>query len=335
MKKHTVCVIPGDGIGPDVIAESLRLLDVLSLPITYTHADAGFKTYQTTGSSLPQETIDLASKANAILFGAVTTPPNINGYISPIVALRKKLQLYANVRPFEPLPNIETEKKLNIILVRENTEDLYTGKEDETEEGVTAYRVITQKASERIIRFAFALAIKQERKKVTIIHKANVLRKSDGLFLKIGNAIASEFPTTECTDMLVDSCAMQLIKNPQQFDVLVTTNMFGDILSDEIAGLSGGLGIAPSANIGDTQGLFEPVHGSAPKYAGKNVANPLAAFLSVSLMLDFLHEHVASVLIKQAIYKTLESRIKTHDIGGQATMSEFTNIVINHLKGLI
>lgn len=330
-QKHAICVIGGDGIGPEVVGEAVRVLKATTRSFEFTQAAAGYGAYKKYGTPLPSETVETAKKSDAVLFGAVTTPPNIDGYRSPIVALRKELSLFANVRPFEPMPGVAALKPLDIVLVRENTEDLYTGREHEIEDGFMAERIITGRASTRIIRFAFNLAQTKKRRKVTLVHKANVLRKSDGLFLSIGQKIAKEFPKIEFTDMLVDSCAMQLIKAPEQFDVIVTTNMFGDILSDEIAALNGGLGVAPSANIGQNHAVFEPVHGSAPKHAGQNRANPMASILSACLLLEYVEEFEAAQKIRLALRKTLESGIKTSDLGGPASMSAFTDGVIANI----
>jgi len=331
MKSYTICTIGGDGIGPEVTDESIRLLKSTGLTFDFIPAEAGFGAYQKYGISLPASTIDMAKKSDAILFGAVTTPPNIAHYFSPIVRLRKELNLYANVRPFKSLPTPSQKPNIDFIIVRENTEGLYSGKEHLTEDGAVAERIVTRVGCERIVTFAFDLAQKQNRKKVTLVHKANVLRITDGMFLETGRGVAKKYPNITMEDMLVDSCAMQLIKKTESFDVIVTTNMFGDILSDEAAALTGGLGVASSANMGDKRGLFEPVHGSAPKYAGKNSANPLASFLSVCLMLEFLGEVAVSKKIKKALYSCLEDGKTTGDLGGKLSMTEFTNAVIQAL----
>lgn len=335
MKKkneYTICVIGGDGIGPEVTAASCRLLENTGLKFTFIQKEAGFGVFEKTGFSLPEETIEAAMAADAILFGAVTTPPNIDGYKSAIIALRKKLNLFANVRPICPLPIAGERTDIDFVIVRENTEDLYIGEEEAIKDGFVAKRVITRTASERIIRFAFELAKKQNRKLVTAVHKANVLRKTDGLFLDIARTIAKEYPEIMFEDMLVDSAAMRIIKNPEHFQILVTTNMFGDILSDEATALVGGLGVVPSANIGIDQALFEPVHGSAPKYAGKNTANPLASFRSAEMMLEFLGETKVAHKIHLSFKSVLQKEIKTRDLGGNATTAEFTQAVINELK---
>ncbi len=331
-KTYKICTIGGDGIGPEVIDETLRLLQASGLSFEFIQAYAGYDAYKKFGSPLPKETLEKATNAEAILFGAVTTPPNIEGYFSPIVRLRKSLNLFANVRPIKSLPIKESRPNLDFTIIRENTEDLYGGHERITDDGVIAERLITKKASERILRFAFNLAKRENRKTVTVVHKANVLRKSDGLFLEIANKVAADFPEIKMVDMLVDSTAMQLIRKPEQFEIIVTTNMFGDILSDEASALIGGLGVAASANIGENAGLFEPVHGSAPKYVATGRANPTASFLAAALMLDFLKENQTTGAIRQAVNKTIENRICTPDLGGTADMKSFTDAVIANLQ---
>ena len=321
----------GDGIGPDVTIESIRLLQATGISFNFVQAEIGFEAYNKYGTPLPQKTIEICKKSDAILFGAITTPPNIKGYFSPIVRLRKNLDLYANVRPFKSLPIPNQKPGIDFIIVRENTEDLYAGQERLTKEGAIAERVITKKGCEKIIKFAFELAKKQNRKKVTVVHKANILRITDGLFLDIAKKISQRYPQIIMEEMLVDSCAMQLIKKTEAFDVIVTTNMFGDILSDEAAGLTGGLGVAASGNMGNNQGLFEPVHGSAPKYAGRNIANPMASFLSSAMMLEFLGEDKMAQKIRISIKKTIELGLTTKDLGGKLKSSEFTDKVINNL----
>ncbi|PIZ67511.1 isocitrate dehydrogenase [Candidatus Roizmanbacteria bacterium CG_4_9_14_3_um_filter_33_18] len=330
-KKYQICYMGGDGIGPDVTIESIRLLQATGISFNFVQAEIGFEAYNKYGTPLPQKTIEICKKSDAILFGAITTPPNIKGYFSPIVHLRKNLDLYANVRPFKSLPIPNQKPGIDFIIVRENTEDLYAGQERLTKEGAIAERVITKKGCEKIIKFAFELAKKQNRKKVTVVHKANILRITDGLFLDIAKKISQRYPQIIMEEMLVDSCAMQLIKKTEAFDVIVTTNMFGDILSDEAAGLTGGLGVAASGNMGNNQGLFEPVHGSAPKYAGRNIANPMASFLSSAMMLEFLGEDKMAQKIRRSIKKTIELGLTTKDLGGKLKSSEFTDKVINNL----
>lgn len=338
MKKNSsykICVIGGDGIGPEVISETLRLLNETPIKFKFESAEAGFDTYKEQGTPLPEKTISMCRRSDAILFGAVMTPPNIKNYFSPIVKLRKTLNLYANVRPFFSLPIESSRPNLDFIIVRENTEGLYSGRERLIKEGAIAERVITKKASRRIIDFAFQLAMEQKRKKVTLVHKANILRLTDGLFLSIGQKFAKKYPKIIFEDIIVDACAMKLVKKPEEFDVLVTTNLFGDILSDEAAALVGGLGVAASANIGDNLGLFEPVHGSAPKHAGRNEVNPTACFLASCLMLDYLGERAIAHKIRRSIIKTLASGCLTYDLGGKLATDQFTEKVIKNLYYII
>lgn len=331
---HSLCIIKGDGIGPEVITQALYLLEEIGCQFDLTEGLAGYQCYLDHGTPLPDETVKKSKQADAILFGAVTTPPDIDKYFSPIVRLRKLLNLYANVRPILSLPTAENRPDIDFVIVRENTEDLYSGEEEETEDGFFAKRIITRTASARIIRYAFELAKKQNRHLVTVVHKANILRKTDGLFLEIAKNISSAYPDITFEDMLVDSAAMRIIKQPGHFQILVTTNMFGDILSDEASALVGGLGVVPSANIGSDCGLFEPVHGSAPKYAGKNIANPLASFRSLEMMLQFLGEISAGDKLRASINSVLQKGTKTKDLGGSATTTEFTEAVISKLKTL-
>ncbi|MEK7522935.1 MAG: isocitrate/isopropylmalate dehydrogenase family protein, partial [Patescibacteria group bacterium] len=330
-KKYQICYMGGDGIGPEVTTQSIRLLEAIKIGFNFIKAEIGFEAYKKYGTPLPEKTIEICKKSDAILFGAITTPPNIKGYFSPIVRLRKILDLYANVRPFKSLPIPDQKQGIDFIIVRENTEDLYVGQERLTKEGAIAERVITKKGCEKILKFAFELAKKQNRKKVTVVHKANILRITDGLFLDIAKKISQSYPEIIMEEMLVDSCAMQLVKKTEAFDVIVTTNMFGDILSDEAAGLTGGLGVTASGNMGNNQGLFEPVHGSAPKYAGKNIANPTASILSSAMMLEFLGENKIAQKIRISITKTIKLGLTTKDLGGKLKSSEFTDKVIKNL----
>lgn len=331
-KKYSVCVINGDGIGIEVISETVRLLDKLPISFDFMEARAGYQCYLDSGNPLPGETILSCKKASAILFGAVTTPPNIKNYFSPIVRLRKILHLFANVRPIFSLPLSHLRQNIDFIIVRENTEDLYQAVERVVRGGVVAERLITGIASKNVINFAFQMVQKQKRKKVTLVHKANILRLSDGLFLKTAQRIAKKYPDIIFEDMLVDSCAANIIKKPEYFDVIVTTNMFGDILSDEAAALVGGLGIAASANIGKNYSLFEPVHGSAPKHQGKNTANPVACFFAAVMMLEYLGERQIADKLRRSILDVIKNNCVTRDLGGQASSSEITDEVIKIYK---
>ncbi|VVB58171.1 Homoisocitrate dehydrogenase [Candidatus Anstonella stagnisolia] len=334
MKK--IMYINGDGIGPELMAHAKEIVDTL-VDVQWVEGEAGYETFQKYGTSLPEETISRAKECDAILFCAVTTPPNIPNYKSAIVTLRKELDLYANLRPFVSLPNVPSNyPPLRFTIVRENTEGMYSGIEEADANRATATRVITRKGSERIVRFAFEYAKKAGFEKVTLVHKANVLRKTDGLFLEIGRAVAGEYSSKIAVeDALVDSVAMRLVKSPQDFQVIVTTNLFGDILSDEASALIGGLGVAPSANIGEKYSLFEPVHGSAPKYAGKNVANPTGMLRATSMMLAHIGFEAEATHLENAIVQSYKNNVKTKDVGGSASTSEMAEEIKKNLKNTI
>ena len=316
---YKIAVIPGDGIGKEVMEAALHVLEAIDVEFDYTFADAGDEYEEVSGIALPQETIDVVKNSEACLFGAAG-----ESAADVIVKLRQELDLYVNLRPVKSYPGTKSVyNDLDFVIVRENTEGMYIGIEEETEEGATALRVITKKASERICKFAFEYAKKTDRNKVTAVHKANVLKKTDGLFRDTFYKVAEEFSDIETDDRYVDATAMFFITNPGMFDVIVTTNLFGDILSDEGAGLVGGLGLIPSANIGEKTGIFEPVHGSAPRHAGKNTANPCAMILSAVMMLDYLEEHDAAQIIENALIEVLsEGKVVTQDLGGNASTME-------------
>jgi isopropylmalate/isohomocitrate dehydrogenase-like protein len=329
-----ICVLGGDGIGPEVAENAVKVLKALPLKLEFVDGDIGYDCYLKHGSSLPDETIKKVEQSDATLFGAVTTPPNIPNYRSPIIRLRKHFDLYANVRPVKTWPHESSRKNIDMVIVRENTEDLYAGIERVEDGGNRAISemVITRLGSEKIIKHAFELARKHGYKKVTVVHKANVLRETCGLFLRVAHEISKHYPEIEMNDMLVDACAMQLIKSPESFQVIVTTNMFGDILSDEASMLVGGLGIAYSGNIGTKAGVFEPVHGSAPKYVGQDKVNPTACIMAAKMMLDFIGHHKEGAAVEEALVKTMNQKILTYDLGGSAKASEFTDAVIKNLK---
>lgn len=324
---YKITVIPGDGIGPEVMDAALYVLRALDLEFEFQEALAGNACYQNTRTTIPDETIKMARKADATLFGAVTT---VSGQKSAIITLRKELDLYANLRPVKSYPGVKSVyNDLDLLIVRENSEGLYSGIEEETDEGATALRVVTRKASERISRVAFEEALKRGKTRVTAVHKANILRKTDGVFREAFWKVSEKYKNKdayrdiETDEYYVDAASMFLAMDPHRFQVIVTTNLFGDILSDEGAGLVGGLGMAPSANIGDYNGLFEPVHGSAPDIAGRGVANPAAMILSVCLMLQFLGEHQDAFKLEQALIKVLkQGKSLTPDLGGRATTME-------------
>ncbi|MEM2979727.1 MAG: isocitrate/isopropylmalate dehydrogenase family protein [Methanomassiliicoccales archaeon] len=328
MKK--VVIIGGDGIGPEVVKSARSVTEYLGTPVEFVDAEIGLSAYKKTGTYLPKSTLDFLAESDACLFGAITTPEDPQ-YDSPLLYIRKYFNLYANVRPFRRLiPSIGL-VDMDIVIVRENTEDVYTGIERETEEGVILERKITEKACKRIVRFAINLCEKKGIKKITCVHKANVMRKSDGLFRKI---FFEETKKTKlmANDIHVDAMAAALISNPTAYDCIVTLNLYGDILSDEAAALVGGLGIAPSANIGDGFGLFEPCHGSAPDIAGKGIANPVAAILSSALMLEYLNLPNLAERIQNAVRIALEHGIRTPDLGGTHSTESFTRALLSIIE---
>ena len=324
---YTICVLEGDGIGCEVVPSAVEVLSALGLDFRFIARPIGFGAYRATGAALPDATLATMAEADATLFGAVTTPVGIPNYRSPVVAMRHALDLFANVRPVQSLPTPSSRPDVNVWIVRENTEDLYVGQETNDGERATALRVITRAASDRIARAAFALARRQGLGRVTIVHKANVLRETDGLFREACFAVADEFPEIDATEQLVDSMAMKLILRPQDYSVIVTTNMFGDILSDLAAALVGGLGTLPAANLGRDTAVFEPVHGSAPDIAGQGIANPVATFLAAAMMLDHLGEPECAARVRVAVTSALTAGICTPDLGGQSTTSDVTSAV--------
>ncbi|VVB65714.1 Homoisocitrate dehydrogenase [Candidatus Gugararchaeum adminiculabundum] len=331
---HKICVIKGDGVGPELIEQSLRVLEALALNAVYEEAEAGYACYQKNGSPIPDATIESCKYNEVVLFSAITTPPNIPNYKSAIVSIRRALELYANIRPMKTYPGVPCLKEnINFTIFRENTEGEYSGVEGRSGDTAFSMRVITRKASERIQRKAFDFARASGKKKVTLIHKANVLRESDGLWREVALGVAKEYASfgIEMEEVIVDAMAMRLIKEPEKFSIIVAPNLFGDILSDEAAQLVGGLGMTPSANIGDKYALFEPTHGSAPKYTGQNVVNPLAQLLSVKMMLEHLGESGRAEKLENAIINTLQAGIKTKDIGGTASTSEVVDAIISRL----
>ncbi|MDO5851684.1 MAG: isocitrate/isopropylmalate dehydrogenase family protein [Methanobacteriaceae archaeon] len=322
---YKITTIPGDGIGKEVLSSTKTILDTINIQFDYDDQKAGKECYKKQGTNLPLETIKSCEKTDATLFGAVTS---IKEQSSAIVSLRKKLNLHMNLRPIKSPYN----KDIDFIIIRENTEGLYSQLEKITDDGAIATRKITKKASENIINDAFKYAITTNRKKVTAVHKANVLKITDGLFKDIFYKESLQYPEIIANDFYVDATAMYLITQPQEFDIIVTTNLFGDILSDEAGGLIGSLGLIPSANVGYENMLFEPVHGSAPDISGKQIANPTAMILSASLMLEFLDENKEAENIKQAVYETIsENKHLTPDLKGTATTNEMTNAIIKKL----
>jgi isocitrate dehydrogenase (NAD+) len=322
---YQIAVIPGDGIGPEVSSAAQRVLSATGVPIHWKPVLAGQTALDQTGSTLPDDTLEVIRSSNATLKGPVATPTG-TGFRSVNVALRQKLLLYANYRPAKSIPGIKSRyDDVDLIVIRENTEGLYSGLEHTVVPGVVeSLRVITSQASERIARFAFETARRQMRRRVTCVHKANILKLSDGLFLESCRRVAAEYPDIAFDDCIVDAAAMKLVVNPHAFDVLVTENLFGDILSDLTSGLVGGLGVTPSANIGEQGAIFEAVHGTAPDIAGRGLANPTAVILSGALMLRHLGETSAADAIENSVRTVIRSgTMLTGDLGGNATTDEY------------
>src|SRR6056297_668564 len=325
---HNVVLIPGDGIGKEITKSVTKILETAGAKINWIECKAGEGANDELGTPLPQETIDAIKEHRIALKGPLTTPVGA-GFRSINVALRQKFNLYSNIRPARSLPNIHSPfQEVDMVLFRENTQGLYIGKEhwvDEEEKHAESIAVVTRDASEKIITAAFEYAKKRGRKKVTLVHKANILKLTTGLFLKIGKEISQNYPEIEFEDLIVDNMAMQMVLDPKQFDVIVTTNLFGDILSDLASGLVGGLGLTGAANVGDDAAMFEAVHGSAPDIAGQNKANPVAFLLSALMMLEHIEENELADRIRQAVYLTLEDKsVCTPDIGGSGTTESFT-----------
>lgn len=333
---YRVTLIPGDGIGPEVTEAALRVLEATGVEITFEEMVAGEAAMAQCGSPLPEELLESIRKNKIALKGPVTTPVG-SGFRSVNVGIRQALDLYANLRPAKSYEGVKSRySNVDLIVVRENTEGLYSGIErfvDEEETIAESVNKITRTASERIVRFAFEYALKENRKKVTAVHKANILKTTGGLFLRVAKEVAQDHPHVEFEDRIVDNMAMQLVKNPEIFDVIVTTNLFGDILSDLCAGLVGGLGLAPSANIGEDIAVFEPVHGSAPKYTGMNKVNPSATILSAVLMLRYLGEIEAANRIETALKEVIKEGEKvTYDLGGSASTMEMAEAIAGIIK---
>ena len=327
---YDIAIISGDGIGREVMDACEYMLDKLDLEFRFTYGEAGFECFNKNGTTLPDETIKMANKSDAVLFGASTSTP---GEPSPIINLRKELNVYANIRPIKSYKGVNCIRDdINFVIVRENTEGLYSQVEYGDCDKMIAERHITRNASERISKAAFNLCIKRGENKVTCVHKSNVLKKTDGVFKESFYKIAKDYPQITTEDYYVDAMAMYLLTQPQNFDVIVSSNLFGDILSDESAGLVGGLGLAPSGNIGDHNGLFEPVHGSAPDIAGKHIANPCSMILSASMMLDYLGEWEIANDIKNAVEKVIaDCKIRTPDLGGDACTMDVTKAIVKEL----
>jgi isocitrate dehydrogenase (NAD+) len=337
-KTYDITVLKGDGIGPEVIKAALKVLQALlkqsDFKLNFLYGEAGYHCIAQYGTNLPKETLELTRQTSACLKGPMTTPEEPGAPVSVAVTLRKIFNLYANVRPCRSFPSVEALKpNIDLIVVRENTEGLYSGAESLLAPGVgIALRIITKEASLKIANFAFKLAT-QRRKHLTYVHKGNILRVTDGIFKDAVKEASINYPDVRVDDMHIDAATMQLIKKPEIYDVIVTTNLFGDILSDEAAQITGSLGLAAGANIGETYGMFEPVHGSAPKYAGMNKVNPTATIMAAALMLYYLGEKKDAKRIENAVVSVLnEGEVRTVDLGGSATTSEMANAIASKLR---
>ena len=330
---QTVTLIPGDGIGPEITESVTKILNAAGAKINWDIQSAGADVAETEGSPLPDRVIESIKKTKVALKAPVTTPIG-KGFRSVNVALRKSLDLYANLRPCKNIEGIKTRfDNVDIVIVRENTEDLYAGIERQIDNDTAeSIKIITIKASTRIVDFAFEYAIKNNRKLVTAVSKANICKLSDGLFLECAREVAKKYPQIKYKEILVDNLCMQLVQKPEQFDVLVLPNLYGDIVSDLCAGLIGGLGIAQGANIGSNAAVFEPVHGSAPDIKGQHKANPTALLLSAIEMLKYINQNDVAYKIEKSLFKTIKERkILTPDLGGNATTTEYTNEIIKNL----
>ncbi len=334
MSKHTITLIPGDGIGPEIIAATVRILEASGVDIEWETQIIGAQALEKFGTTIPDSTIESIKRNKVALKGPLATPIG-KGFTSVNVGLRKALDLYANVRPIKALPNVACRyPELDLVIVRENTEDLYAGLEHVVVPGVVeSIKIITEKASTRIAKYAFEFAKANNRQKVTAMHKANIMKLSDGLFLECFYNVAKNHPEITADDKIIDNACMQLVMRPEQFDVMVLENLYGDIVSDLCAGLIGGLGLAPGANIGEQGAVFEAVHGSAPDIAGQGIANPTAVLMSGILMLRHINEIDAADRVEKALMDVFaDGEIRTKDLGGTAKTSDFANAIIDKLK---
>ena len=334
MAKHTITLIPGDGIGPEIVAATVRIIEATGVDIEWETHILGAQAQEKYGTTLPESTIESIKRNKVALKGPQMTPIG-KGFTSVNVGLRRALDLYANVRPIKNLPNVPSRfSNVDLVIVRENTEGLYAGLEHTVVPGVVeSLKIITEKASTRISRYAFEYARANGRKRVTCVHKANIMKLSDGLFLECFHNVAKDFPEIEADDKIIDNCCMQLVIKPEQFDVLVLENLYGDIVSDLCAGLIGGLGLAPGANIGEQGAVFEAVHGSAPDIAGQGIANPTAILMSGLLMLRHIGEHAAADQAQKAMLDVFaEGKVLTKDLGGTAKTNEFARAIVEKMQ---
>jgi homoisocitrate dehydrogenase len=333
---YQICLLGGDGIGPEVIAAARSVLEATGLHAEFQEWPVGWECFRREGTALPDETLAAVRKADATLLGAVSSPSErVHGYRSPVVQLRRELDLYACVRPVRTPPLPDARPNVDMVVVRENSEGLYIGREERGDGYATAQRLITANGSARITRWAMQYARQPSRgyprRRITLVHKANVLRETCGLFRETALGVLADASDLAVDELLVDTAAYQLVRNPERFDIIVTTNLFGDILSDAASAWGGGLGLAASANLGDRHAIFEPVHGSAPDIAGRGIANPLAAVQAAALLLDHLHEHDRAQHVRFAVDAALRAPMWTPDLGGTATTADVTNFLIDHI----
>lgn len=332
--KHTITLIPGDGIGPEVASNVVRIIEAAGVEVTWETHYAGAQALEKFGTTLPDELLASITRNKVALKGPITTPVG-KGFASVNVGLRKALDLYANLRPVRALPNVPCRyPELDLVIVRENTESLYAGLEHVVVPGVVeSIKIITEKASTRIAKFAFEYAVREGRKRITAAHKANIMKLSDGLFLECFRNVAKDYPAITADDRIIDNACMQLVMRPEQFDVMLLENLYGDIVSDLCAGLVGGLGLVPAANIGELGAVFEAVHGSAPDIAGQGIANPTALLQSGILMLRYLGEREAADKVETSMLKVFEEgKVRTRDIGGTARTAEFADAIIQQMN---
>jgi len=327
---HKIAVLPGDGIGPEVIGAAVQVLKAVSNNLEFTYFEVGYNRFKRKGEAITDEILEELKKFDAILFGAVSSPPGIvKDYRSAILTIRRDLDLYANIRPIK---SYIKKNNLDLIIFRENTEGLYSQKEYMRDREAVAEKIVTEERTERLAKLAYKKVVELGRKKVTIVHKANVLRLTDGLFSRVCRGVSQQYPDIVTDEQYIDSACYQLIRNPSSFDVIVTTNLYGDILGDVAAGIGDGLGFAPSSNLGARWALFEPVHGSAPDIAGENSANPFATILSAKFMLEYLGRKKEVEILEEAIKFVIERKIFTPDVGGDFKTVDITEQIIEEIK---
>jgi len=330
----SVAVIPGDGIGPEIFSAAMKILNSMNLPLEFVKVECGRKVWEKFGKPLLEEDLEVIRGCDALLKGPIETPGGSGTYQSVSVTLRKELDLYANVRPFKSVPELALIPNVDIVIIRENTEGLYSGLEYKLAEDVAiSLRVITRRKSERIVKFAFEYALKTGRKRVTAVHKANILKETCGLFVETARSVAAKYPTIKYDELHVDAAAYKIVNSPQDLDIIVTTNLFGDILSDEAAGVTGGLGIAASANVGEKMAMFEAVHGTAPDIAGKGIANPTSLLRASVMMLEYLGFKNEAEKLNKAVMEALKNKeARTPDVGGLGNTETFVNEILKILE---